>query len=89
MCLLALNQSILSFSWGSAIRPSRNHRLLKLPQALTAWGSGYLQTFNAVAWASIAGLFVHAVLMSVNPASCLLGCEPGCCYFVPVDARGS
>ena len=39
-------------------------------------GQRLLQTFNALAWAAIAFLFVHAVLMSVNPASCLLGCEP-------------
>jgi len=35
-----------------------------------------LKAFNNFGWAFIGLLFAHAVLMSVNPGFCLLGCEP-------------
>jgi len=34
-----------------------------------------LKVFNAVGWASIGLLFAHAVLVSVEPSMCLLGCK--------------
>jgi hypothetical protein len=37
---------------------------------------GILKAVNALGWASIGVLFAHAVLASVQPSLCLLGCEP-------------
>src|SRR6476660_6101215 len=35
-----------------------------------------LKAFNALCWTSIGLLFAHAVLLSVAPSFCLLGCQP-------------
>jgi len=40
-----------------------------------ALGRHVLKSFNALAWAAIAVLFSHAVLVSFMPTACWIGCE--------------
>jgi hypothetical protein len=72
--------------------------------AVDAVGRHVLKSFNALAWAAIAVLFSHAVLVSFKPTACWIGCEsasvrasqpppeppsPGAQAFSAVSPKGS